>query len=124
MPKQTYTEFVAKHKIKMRAETTSYNRTAPNSWPVGTRHFKCVLKCSSRTFTIYYSMGPALKGEPTIEDVMYCMALDTHMLISGEYEEIGVAKPPLERQTEGLKRLLGDDAILDELLYETDDKGD
>ena len=47
-----------------------------DSMPAGSNHWRCVLRCSGRRMTVYYSMGPALDGPPTADDVLESLLSD------------------------------------------------
>lgn len=44
--------------------------------PDGAQHFIVTLKIADRTMKVPYSMGSALKGDPTIADVIYAVISD------------------------------------------------
>lgn len=44
--------------------------------PAGSVHWKVTLRHKGRRMIIYYSQGPAVAGEPKMEDVLGCIARD------------------------------------------------
>jgi hypothetical protein len=71
----TLKSFVVSHGITMTADWADAN---PNmtDMPAGSSHWKCVLKCGRRTMTVPFSQGPAISREPSVEDVLDCLASD------------------------------------------------
>lgn len=47
-------------------------------WPADARHFLVTLKIADRTMAVPYSMGSAVKGDPTIDDVLDSVLLDIY----------------------------------------------
>src|SRR5690606_24873840 len=68
--------FVRKNRIKMETERVEENPNM-NGMPQGSSHFNSNLKHKGEPFTISFSMGPALSGEPTVNDVLDCLASDS-----------------------------------------------
>jgi hypothetical protein len=71
----TLKAFIRQHRITMSADWADSN---PNidTMPPGSRHWRCTLRCQRRRLTIYFSQGPAIEREPTVEDVLDCLASD------------------------------------------------
>lgn len=130
---QSLAAFIRKHRIRMVAELTEAN---PNmtDMPRGSNHWKCVLRCGRRSMTVPFSQGPAICREPTAEDVLDCMSSDASGYENarsfeewaGEYgydtdsrkaERVWNA---VERQSKGLRRLLGSDEAYKSLLWNTE----
>jgi len=69
-------EFIEENKIKMCCEMVDENpHMQDQDWKAN--HYKVTLKHQGRQFTMYYSMGLGLKGEPKIDDVLDCCAMDS-----------------------------------------------
>jgi hypothetical protein len=66
---------IRQHRITMSTQLAERN---PNidSMPPGSRHWRCTLRCGHRRMTVYFSQGPAIEREPTVEDVLDCLASD------------------------------------------------
>ena len=76
---QTIKEFIQKHKITITSRYTDQNPADP-SWQAN--HYIC--KLTRRTedrkrkqFTIYFSKGYGLNGEPRADEVLNCVAMDS-----------------------------------------------
>jgi hypothetical protein len=71
----TLKAFIRQHRTTMLADWAERN---PNidSMPPGLRQFRCTLRCGHRRMTVYFSQGPAIEHEPTVEDVLDCLASD------------------------------------------------
>ncbi len=48
----------------------------PDDWPRGTHPYKVTLRFQKRQLTVPFFMGPANEKEPTVADVLYCLAID------------------------------------------------
>lgn len=91
------------------------------------RHFRCRISLKTRSFSLYFSQGSALTEPPTIIDVLNCLALDASGIESaGTFEswasEYGYSSDSRQaekiyrttrRQTQQLRRVLGDAAFRD-----------
>jgi hypothetical protein len=75
--------FIQQHRITMSAEWADRN---PNidSMPPGSRHWRCTLRCGHRRMVVYFSQGPAIEREPTVEDVLDGLASDA---FGGTFED-------------------------------------
>lgn len=71
----TLQQFITSSAITMTAEWADSNPHM-DDMPRGSSHWKCILKCGRRQMTVPFSQGPAVAQEPTIEDVLSCLALD------------------------------------------------
>jgi hypothetical protein len=71
----TLKAYIRQHRITMSTQSADSN---PNigSMPPGSRHWRCTLRCGHRRMTVYFSQGPAIEHEPTVEDVLDCLASD------------------------------------------------
>ena len=103
------------------------NMNAPEAWMRGATHWKIVLVGTGREFTTYFSQGSAHTKEPTVADVLDCIASDASCVENYQtFEDFaaGLGYDPDSRKTErtfktiqkqmhSLKRFLGRE------LYET-----
>lgn len=76
----TLSDFIDRCDLTMTYEETDVN---PNidDMPSGSRHYMCTLTretlaYGTKTMKVPFSMGPALKREPTLEDVLDCLRCD------------------------------------------------
>ena len=53
--------------------------------PAGSSHWRCVLRHDGRRMTVYFSMGPALTGEPKVSEVMESLLSDS--LVEQDFHE-------------------------------------
>ena len=129
----TIRAFVEKYHVKFQARPAANN---PNmtGMPVGSRHWLCRLEVQGRQMTVPFSQGPGLKEDPTVEDVLDCMAIDAAGLENSkdfagstgrfEYEpdsrKAGIIYRAVVRQTEALRQMLDDKAAYRMLLWETE----
>jgi len=67
--------FVDEHRITMACTLTDSN---PNmaDMPAGSTHWRCVLRRGNKRLTTPFSMGPAHRSEPTVQNVLGCLASD------------------------------------------------
>jgi len=123
----TLTAFIQQHGITMSADPADANPNMPTGR--GWQHWRCTLACGHREMTVYFSQGPAICREPTVEDVLDCLAMDASGL-GGSFEdwcnEFGYDTDSrraertfqlIERQSKQLQRLIGADAY-ETLLYQ------
>lgn len=129
---QTMTQFAAKNRISMRVE---WEASRPDKlMPKMSRHFRCVLRCleTSKRMTVHFSQGDAHTKEPTVEDVLSCLASDAAGWENsgGSFQEwcreYGYEEDSrealkvfsaIERQVRSLRNLVG--YAYEELLYKT-----
>lgn len=83
---QTLQQFIDKHALKFTAEWVS--RRPDGLMPESASHYKCKISASRLTtigkaskvtrkaMTVYFSMGAAHTGEPTLAQVLECLASD------------------------------------------------
>lgn len=125
-------QFLSKYPVKMSVSWADEN---PNmdGMPAGSRHFKCVLRFQRRRLTTYFSQGPAIEREPSVEDVLDCLAMDASVVANagsfedwcGEYgydtdsRKAERTYAACQEQAQGLERLLGESAN-NLLLWETE----
>ncbi|MCH9637822.1 MAG: hypothetical protein K0U16_07760 [Gammaproteobacteria bacterium] len=130
----TYEEFAERHGITMTCEQVS-TRPGAEDWPSGSSHWKCKLKRGRRTMTVLFSMGSAHTHTPRAYEVLQSVAMDAGTLESSEdyagfLDEFGYDDDPqhrrtwkaIQKETKDLKRLLDDDELYEELLYETEEE--
>ncbi len=72
----TLRQFIASHNVRMTADWADSNPHMSGGMPNGSSHYKCTLRCGRRQMTVYFSQGPAICREPTVEDVLDCIASD------------------------------------------------
>lgn len=53
------------------------DKDSAEEWAQGSRHFKFSLIRGASVYSGWYSMGPALKGVPELQSVLYCLLSDT-----------------------------------------------
>jgi len=123
-------QFVNKYGIKATAEYTDRN---PYMDDERMNHYKVTLRRGRQRMTVYFSMGEALTGEPTAEDVLDCLAMDaSYIENTATFEdfcgELGYDTDSrsaertykvTQRQSERLERFLGAD-LYDALLWHTE----
>lgn len=74
----TLQEFVKRKRVTMAVEhIDSRPDGLMDDMPDGSLHYRCTLRKGGRRMTVYFSQGPAIQGEPTIEGVLSCLASDT-----------------------------------------------
>lgn len=97
------------------------------------RHFRCRISVKTRSFSFYFSQGSALTKPPTLVDVLNCLALDATGFESAATFESWASDygysvdsraaekiyRTTRRQTQQLRRVLGDAAFKD-LIENTD----
>ena len=80
---KTVAEFVSENRIKADVEHMSDN---PNMEDMvkGSLHYRVTLKMKRRRMTVPFSMGPAHKDGPTVEDVLMCLMSDAQSVAYGQ----------------------------------------
>ena len=77
--------FVSKNAIRM---TCDYADKNPNleendsEWAKKANHWKCVLKMKGKQFTVFYSMGCGLSGEPKTYEVIESLKMDAFTIMN------------------------------------------
>ena len=125
---QTVADFVKEHGVKISAERADSNPDMAD-WGNGRQtHYKCVIRKSRKSMQLHFSMGSALTGEPTVEDVLDCLASDASGIeqaesfhdwaqnlgfdtIDDEFNAARKAYKATKRNTLNLLRVLGEDAF-------------
>jgi hypothetical protein len=129
----TLKSFIAEHKISMSADWADSN---PNmsDMPAGSSHWRCILRCGGRRMTVPFSQGPAISREPTVEDVLDCLASDAAgyenaLCFEDWAHEYGYDADSrkaehtfnaVKRSAEKLRQLLDDSDTYNALLFETE----
>ena len=78
---KTLYDFVKEHKITISSERIDQNPYNPE-WQAN--HYKCILKRAKKRMTVYFSKGYGLKGKPTAEEVLNCLAMDAACIENSE----------------------------------------
>lgn len=74
----TLKAFVSRHHITASAEWADRNPNAEDGeWAREANHYKVTLRRGRRRMTVYFSMGSALTREPSAEDVLNSLSLDS-----------------------------------------------
>lgn len=74
----TLSAFISKARIRMTAEwaDTNPNMHSDPEWMRQASHYKCTLRVGRKQMTTYFSQGCAHTSEPTVADVLNCLASD------------------------------------------------
>lgn len=67
--------FIEKEKIRFDASLTDSNPHMSDMMQ-GSTHWLCRIRRGRRSMKVYFSQGPAIRQEPTAEDVLDCLASD------------------------------------------------
>lgn len=120
------TQFVNRYHVRMTADWADSNPHM-SDMPDGSSHWKCVLRHGRKSMTVYFSQGPAISREPTVVDVLDCLASDSANIEDGFEnwaEDLGYDTDSrkaehiyktVAQQTAALKRLFTDEELA--LLY-------
>ena len=122
---------------KLRMDQPEYvddnpNMNADDEWKRSATHWKLVIRRGNKQMTAYFSQGSAHTKEPTLADILDCLASDASAIDNArDFEDwcrdFGYDTDSRKaektyrvcvRQAEALKRLLGND--FKTLLYETE----
>jgi len=69
------TEFLRKYPVTMTCQRVETNPNFdPDAWSRKARHFKCILSYEERSMSIFFSQGSAHREDPTLEEVLDCVA--------------------------------------------------
>lgn len=128
----TLDAFVATNHITMTSEYADSNPNMDNpNWQAN--HYRVTLRYGRRRFSLYFSQGIGISGEPKTASVLDCLASDASGVENardfedwcGEYgydtdsRRAERTYRTCRRQAARLKRLLGDD-LYDQLLRHTE----
>jgi hypothetical protein len=130
---RTLKQFVREHRVRMSAEL-AYANPNMQDMPAGSSHWSCTLRMGRRQMTVPFSQGPAISHEPTVEDVLDCLASDAAGLENSRSFEEWASEygydtdsrkaertyKAVERQSKKLRALVADDATFQALLFETE----
>src|SRR5262245_1458008 len=73
----TISALIAREGLKFSADLTDHNPHAQDDkWAATATHWKCLIRKGRRSMTVYFSQGPAISREPTLADVLDCLASD------------------------------------------------
>lgn len=142
---ETLEQFIERTGLVMEVEQMD-DRPGPDSWPPAALHYRCTIerrpefsegKTAARFIVVYFSMGPALVGNPSLERVLDCLAGDIASVENAdgkwswasevfsmptnedEGRQLDYAWEEINRQRRQLEAMLGRDN-LDRLLWHTE----
>jgi hypothetical protein len=130
----TLQAFARKHRLRMTADLTDRNpHMADEEWARTAMHWKCTLQRGRLRMTVFFSQGPAVAREPTLEDVLDSLGSEAAGYLNADSFESWAGEfgydPDSRRaertyraigeEVEDLRRLLGDEA-LEELAFRTE----
>ena len=130
----TMKQFLSRHPCLHQKHRLVDSNPHMNDMPEGSTHWKITLRNQGRQLTTHYSMGPAHTEEPTLEDVLDCLASDAAGIENsprfdqwaGEYgydpdsRKAERVYKVCQKQAEGLLRLLSSRETYDSLLFDTE----
>jgi hypothetical protein len=131
--RETLQQFIDRIGIRMTASQTDRNPHMEGADNMD--HWRCNLRCNGRRIAITFSMGAGHNGrEPQLAEVLDCIASDASGVENARSfddwcSEYGYDTDSRKaeriyatctRQTASLKRLLGDDAAYEALLWNTE----
>jgi hypothetical protein len=130
----TLADFIERHGITGRALIATDNPNMANDqWARTASHWRVVLRCGGRRWTVPFSQGSAHTEPPTVADVLDCVASDIAGYRNARdvrdfaseygYDDHGLAQRTFEliaRQDKRLTTLLGDDTAVETLLWNTE----
>jgi len=130
----TLRELIRKHRLRMESELTDRNpHMEDDEWARRATHWKCVIKRGRTKMTVFFSQGPAIVHEPSIEEVLDSLASDAAGYLNARGFEDWASEygyDPDSRRAEAiwkavgkqvadLQRLLGE-SVLAELAFKTE----
>ena len=74
---KTIREFAEENNITLEYRQIEKRPDNNNDWGKGSKHFKCDICYNGRNIEIYYSQGSRVKDDPTIEDLLDCIIVDS-----------------------------------------------
>jgi hypothetical protein len=131
---KTIQEFIDSRGITMTVERVKCNpNTANDEWSKSARHWKCLFRCGNKEMFVYFSQGSAHTQEPTVAEVLDCLASDASSFensdgFEGWANEFGYdtdsrkaerTYKAIEEQTDKLARLISPDDY-ETLLWDTE----
>jgi hypothetical protein len=69
-------QLIKRHRLRMTVKRVDINPNIDDVDMPGASHWRCTLWNGAYRYTAHYSMGRALSGEPSIADVLGCLAVD------------------------------------------------
>ena len=117
---ETMAQFTARHRITLSSERVSLNPHMADV--IDGSHWRCRIRYDRRSMTVYFSQGSAHTKDPTVVDVLSCLAGDAQAYDNAESfedwaDEFGLDVDSrraektyrvIEKQNEGLRRVLAD----------------
>lgn len=77
MTSPSFLQFIRRYKIRVQTTLVNANPRIIGEWPPGSTHFKCRLRnADDRSYTFYFSQGPAIFGEPELHQMLDCLRSD------------------------------------------------
>lgn len=130
-PRQTLAAFIAEHKIT--ATVRPSRKLLRDGWPADARHWSVILHQEDRAMRVTFSQGSAHTAQPTVADVLSCVAMDSagfensprfvewadEMGYDTDSRKAEATFHAVRRQAVELRELLGD-ALYSVLLWEVD----
>jgi hypothetical protein len=136
-----YSDFIKKHNLSMKCSKAYDNPNMDDDkWKKSASHYSIVIEKREHCYqnlpedamTLFYSMGSAHKKQPTLEQVLECLAMDSSTINNcqsfeqwasdlGYDEDSKKAEKTystVKEQSEKLKKLLGEDAYQELLSIE------
>jgi hypothetical protein len=127
----TMQQFLEQYPMTM---AVSYASANPFFTDERMNHWRCVLRFEHRQMTLIFSTGSGLKGEPSITDVLECLANDTASIENARHfedwcDDYGYDHDSrkaeriykeIVRQAKALRRLLGDESLCQHLLFDVE----
>lgn len=126
---QTLTELVNELGISLKIRHKAHPANA-KEWQLKANCYRVTLSYQGRSYSLYYYQGHGIKGEPSVSDVIACLASDYNILNScnslkcfgecfGWSEDTAQLYRAIKRQSARYEKLIGDLSIL-ELLSSKD----
>lgn len=132
---QTIKQFLRQYPITMRVDwaDSNPNMTADDKWMREARHFRCIMRYHRKQMTVPFSQGCLIEREPTVADVLDCLASDASGIDNARSfddwaSDLGYDPDSrkaektftiIQSQSAKLKAFLGDDGY-EALLYQTE----
>jgi hypothetical protein len=127
----TFTDLIKTNGISIISKWVEKNPNMESTTPMN--NYKVTLKMGKSRLSTYFSMGMGLHGEPTVEDVLNCLASDSAGVENARSFEDWCSEysydtdsrkaektfKVCEKQAEQLKNFLGDD-LYSTMLWDTE----
>jgi hypothetical protein len=128
-------EFIKSRKVRMDAPQyvdDNPNMAGDDDWKRTATHWKCIIRRGNKQMTVYFSQGSAHTKEPTLTDILDCIASDAAGIDNASGFEDWCSEYGYDtdsrkaertynvcvKQAEALKRMFGED--FKTLLYDTE----